>query len=97
MNEKYHSEFNIGDLIKLRDKIKVYPYFQSLEDFRCNKRINNILYKFGSDQLLILEKIYNENKALIGYECLGNKEKVFVMDFFDEEYKLEVGFCYVYA
>ncbi|MAJ90044.1 MAG: hypothetical protein CMD08_02070 [Flavobacteriales bacterium] len=97
MNKEYHTEFSVGDLIKLRDEINVFPYFQSLEDFKENKHLNNILYRFGADQLLVLDKIYDEDKVLIGYKCLGDKNKVFVMDFFDKKYKLEVGFCYVYV
>ena len=86
-------EFDIGDLIELRKGIPSYPYFDSLASFKKGQRLN--ILRFGNEQLVVLEKIYDENKTLIGYECLCNKEKLLVMDIKDKDLSLDAGFCYV--
>ena len=93
MFSEYYTEFSIGDLIILRDGIASYPYFESLEIFRKDPKLNMV--RFGSEQLIVLDKIYENDNELIGYECLCDKEKIFVMDINSEDFKLEVGFCYV--
>ena len=94
MHEDCFTEFFKGDLISLREGIVKYPYFKSLDLFLEDPKLN--IYRFGSDQLVVLEKIYDKDNSLIGYECLCNKEKVFVMDMLiSSRNKLDVGFCYV--
>lgn len=93
MFSEYYTEFDVGDLIMLRDGIASYPYFESLEIFRQDPKLN--MTRFGSEQLIVLNKIYESDNALIGYECLCDKEKIFVMDINSKDFKLEVGFCYV--
>lgn len=94
MSADYYSEFKKGDLIKLRDGIVNYPYYKSLEDFLLDPKLN--MFKFGSDQLVILDKVYNDSKELIGYECLCGVESFFVMNVeITKTNILEVGFCYV--
>ena len=93
MLSEYYTEFDVGDLIILREGIASYPYFKSLEDFNQNPNLNMV--RFGSDRLIILSKIYECDNSLIGYECLCNKEKIFVMDMNSKDFKLEVGFCYI--
>ena len=92
MFSEYYTEFNIGDLIILRDGIASYPYFESLNLFKEDPKLN--ILRFGSDQLIVLDKIYESRNNLIGYECLCKKEKIFVMDMINKDFKLEVGFCY---
>ena len=93
MFSEYYTEFNVGDLIVLRDGIASYPYFESLEAFKKDPKLNMV--RFGADQLIVLNKIHKNDNMLIGYECLCNKEKIFVMDIESKDLKLEVGFCYV--
>lgn len=93
MFSEYYTEFNVGDLIILRDGIASYPYFETLEDFKKDPKLN--MTRFGSEQLIVLNKIYEHENDLIGYECLCNKEKIFIMDINSKDFKLEVGFCYV--
>ena len=94
MSEKYYTEFYKGDLIKLREGIIKYPYYKTLELFKENPRLN--MYTFGSEQLVVLDKVYNKKGALIGYECLCSSEKVFIMNVeISDNNKLDVGFCYV--
>jgi len=93
MDNEYYTEFNVGDLMTLRDGIASYPYFQNLKMFKENPKLN--MTRFGSDQLIVLDKIYKDNNHLIGYECLCVKEKIYVMDIINKDFKLEVGFCYV--
>ena len=93
MFNEYYTEFNIGDLIILRDGITSYPYFESLEDFRKDPRLN--MNRFGSEQLIVLNKVYESDNKIVGYECLCAKEKIFIMDMSSKDFKLEVGFCYV--
>jgi len=92
MFSEYYTEFDIGDLIILREGIASYPYFESLEVFRQDPKLN--MLRFGSDQLIVLNKIYGKSNSLIGYECLCEKEKIFIMDMISKDFKLEVGFCY---
>ena len=93
MFREYYTEFEIGDLITLREGIASYPYFQNLKLFKEDPNLN--ILRFGSDQLMILNKVYEKNKRLIGYECLCSKEKIFIMNVINKDFKLEVGFCYV--
>ena len=93
MSNEYFTEFFTGDLIILREGIASYPYFQTLELFKEDPKLN--ILRFGTDQLIVLNRIYGSNNKLIGYECLCNKEKIFVMDMINKDFKLEVGFCYI--
>lgn len=93
MTSEYYTEFFTGDLIMLRDGIASYPYFQSLKLFKEDPKLN--ILRFGSDQLIVLNRVYGSRDRLIGYECLCNKEKVFLMDMVFKDSKLEVGFCYI--
>lgn len=94
MSEEYYTEFYKGDLITLRDGIDKYPYFESLELFNKNPKLN--IHRFGSEQLVVLNKVYDKSNMLIGYECLCYKEKIFVMNMsINQGDKLDVGFCYV--
>jgi len=93
MLSEYYTEFEIGDLVTLREGIASYPYFQTLKAFKEDPKLN--ILRFGSDQLMILNKVYEKNNSLIGYECLCSKEKIFIMNVISEDFRLEVGFCYV--
>jgi len=93
MSSEYYTEFSVGDLIMLRDGIASYPYFKSLKTFKQDPKLN--IHRFGSEKLIVLNKIYEKGNNLIGYECLCEKEKIFIMDMINKDSKLEVGFCYV--
>ncbi len=93
MRNEYYTEFYSGDLITLREGIASYPYFQTLKLFKEDPKLN--ILRFGSDQLIVLSRVYGSSNSLIGYECLCNKEKIFLMDMISKDFKLEVGFCYV--